>query len=56
MNIKRYEIFTREGKKWGKWFPWNGVIKEKWQLKNKLKNEYKEVSEEEWKKMDKEQG
>lgn len=40
---KRFEYFTREGKAWSNWFPYSGE-KYKWQLKNKLKNEYRESS------------
>ena len=48
MKIKRYQCWNREGLSWSKWFQWNGTVQEKWQLKNKQKNEYKEVTEEEW--------
>ena len=37
---KRYEYWSREGKKWTEWFKYNGE-KYKWQLKNKLRNEYR---------------
>ena len=37
---KRYEFWSREGKKWTEWFEYDGE-KYKWQLKNKLKNEYR---------------
>ena len=37
---KRYEYWTREGKKWTEWFEYDGE-KFPWQLKNKLKNEYR---------------
>ena len=37
---KRYEFWSREGKKWSEWFDNNGE-KYPWQLKNKLKNEYR---------------
>jgi len=55
MKIKRYQHWTREGLVWSQWFPWNGIIEEKWQMKNKQKNEYKEVSDCEWNKIRKEQ-
>ena len=42
MVYKRYEYFTREGKEWTPWFPWDSDVRDPWQLKNKLKNEYKE--------------
>ena len=48
LKIKRYQLFTRDGIVWSKWFVWNGTIEEKWQLKNKLKNEYKEITSDEW--------
>ena len=38
---KRFEYFTREGKAWSKWFKYDGE-KYPWQLKGKLKNEYRE--------------
>ena len=53
MQIKRYQRWTREGLKWSKWFLWRGGNMEQWQLRNKQLNEYKVVSEEEWKKMKK---
>ena len=37
---KRYEFWSREGKKWTEWFEYDGE-KYKWQLKNELKNEYR---------------
>lgn len=37
---KRYEYWTKEGKKWTPWFEYDGE-KFPWQLKNKLKNEYR---------------
>lgn len=55
MKIKRYQSFTKNGIEWSKWFPWNGKEEEKWQLKNKLKNEYKQLSEKEWLSIQKEQ-
>lgn len=39
---KRYEYFTRDGKQWSSWFDYNGD-KFPWQLKNKLRNEYRET-------------
>lgn len=38
---KRFEYWSREGKVWSEWFPWDGE-KYQWQLKNKLKNFYKD--------------
>lgn len=55
MKIKRYQIWTRDGLKWSAWFKWNGKIEEKWQMKNKQKNEYKDVTIEEFEKIEKEQ-
>lgn len=55
MRLKRYETWTKDGKMWSDWFEWDGLTDEKWQLKNKLKNEFKEVSEEEWKAISEEQ-
>ena len=37
---KRYEYWTREGKKWTEWFEYDGE-QFPWQLKNKLRNEYR---------------
>lgn len=37
---KRYQFFGAKGIEWTKWFPYKGD-EEPWQLKNKLKNEYK---------------
>lgn len=37
---KRFEYWSREGKKWTEWFAYDGE-KFPWQLKNKLKNEYR---------------
>ena len=41
MTYKRYQYYSREGISWTPWFPYNGP-KKPWQLKNKLKNQYKE--------------
>lgn len=43
MVYKRYEHYTREGKEWTPWFPWDSDNRDPWQLKNKLRNEYKEI-------------
>ena len=51
MVVKRFEYWTREGKVWTKWFPWKSDLRDKWQLNNRLKNEYKEVTEEEFKQL-----
>lgn len=42
MAYKRYEYWTREGKKFTEWFKWDSDNRDPWQLKNRLKNEYKE--------------
>lgn len=43
MIQKRYEYFSKDGKKWTSWF--NTTLKdmpnEKWQLAHKLLNEYR---------------
>ena len=39
---KRYEYFSRQGKKWTEWFNYDGE-EYKWQLKNKLRNEYRTI-------------
>lgn len=40
--LKRYQYYTKEGIKWTNWFHTQDTVKEKWQLKNKLRNEYKD--------------
>ena len=42
MVLKRYQYYSKEGIMWTEWFPWESTIRDKWQLKNKLLNEYKE--------------
>lgn len=39
---KRYQYFTRHGIAWSKWFNFNGK-EEVWQLKGKLRNEYRTI-------------
>ena len=43
---KRYEYWTSENgkpvKKWTDFFLWDSDNRDPWQLKNKLKNEYKD--------------
>lgn len=56
MFIKRYQKWARNGLEWTKWFPWAGGEAEEWQFKNKQLNEYKEVTESEWQRIQKEQG
>lgn len=43
--MKRYQYWSREGIQWTDWFPYDGE-RYKWQLKNKLLNEYKDGREE----------
>ena len=45
MVQKRFQYFTREGKQWSNWFDYDGEHY-KWQLVNKLRNEYRETDEE----------
>lgn len=40
---KRYEYFSKNGKRWSGWFDYDGR-EYKWQLKGKLKNEYRIVT------------
>lgn len=42
MTYKRYQMYTRDGIVWSDWFKWDSDNRDPWQLKNKLKNEYKE--------------
>ena len=42
MALKRYQHYTKNGIEWTKWFEWNSTIRDKWQFKNRLLNEYKE--------------
>lgn len=42
MLYKRYQYWSKEGKKFTDWFIWNSTIKPKYQFNNKLINEYKE--------------
>lgn len=41
-TFKRYQMWTRDGLVWSEWFKWTGQDRPKWQLKDKLLNEYKE--------------
>lgn len=43
MIWKRYQIWTRNGLEWSKWFRYDRGTLEKWQLKGKLLNEYRET-------------
>ena len=45
MKWKRYQYYTRTGKEWSKWFRYSGDCAQKWQLKGKLLNEYKETED-----------
>lgn len=42
MIYKRYQYYGPKGIEWTDWFPWEHTSRDKWQLKNKLLNEYKE--------------
>ena len=44
MIYKRYQYYSKDGIKWSKWFPWDSTLRDKWQFKNKLLNEYKDES------------
>lgn len=40
--MKRYQYYSKEGIKWTNWFPlFEGAKRPKWQVKDKLLNEYK---------------
>ena len=39
---KRYQKFTKNGKVWSEWFNWSGEEPE-WQLKGRLRNEYRTI-------------
>ena len=41
--MKRYQFFGKSGVEWTNWFATLSTDEEKWQIKNKLKNEYKTV-------------
>ncbi len=41
---KRYQIWTKDGLKWCRWFKYSGA-KEKWQIAGKQLNEYREISQ-----------
>lgn len=42
MMEKRYQYYSKEGIKWTNWFKISdNTIQTKWQLKNKLLNEYR---------------
>ena len=42
MTKKRYQYYSKDGIKWTKWFDWDSNLRDKWQLKNKLLNQYEE--------------
>ena len=42
MVQKRYQFWTKDGIQWTEWFDWDSDLRDKWQLKNRLLNEYKE--------------
>lgn len=41
MWYKRYQYYSKEGICWSDWFPFSGKDREPWQVKGKLKNEYR---------------
>lgn len=41
-TYKRYQYYSKDGIVWTDWFVYDSEYKEKWQMKNKLLNEYKE--------------
>lgn len=43
MCYKQYEYFTKGGIAVTPWFKWDSSLRDKWQLKGKLRNFYKEV-------------
>ena len=50
MILKRYEYWSKEGKKWTDWFKWESNLKPELQMNDRrifcrLKNEYKVVSD-----------
>lgn len=55
MRIKRYQIWTVNGLEWSDWFISTSSLEDKWQLKNKQLNEYRTVTDEEWKLIKQEQ-
>ena len=42
MTKKRYQYYSKDGIVWSNWFKPVSDLKEKWQLKNKLLNDYEE--------------
>ncbi len=42
MTYKCYEYYTKGGIAVTDWFPWSSSEKPQWQLKNKLRNFYKD--------------
>ena len=43
MIYKSYEYYTKEGIKRTEWFKWDNYDCPEWQLKNKLRNFYKNI-------------
>jgi len=41
MTYKAYEYYTRDGIAVTPWFQWESTLRDKWQLKGKLRNFYK---------------
>ena len=44
MIYKRYQYYGKNGITWTDWFKWDSDLQDKWQLKNRLLNEYKDES------------
>lgn len=44
MIYKRFQYYSKNGIEWTNWFIWDSSLREKWQFKNKLLNEYKDAS------------
>lgn len=43
--FKRYQYYSKEGVKWTEWFECTpSALTEKWQLKGKLRNEFKVIN------------
>jgi hypothetical protein len=47
MVLKRYEYWSKEGKKWTDWFKWESSLKPEFQMDDRkifcrLRNEYRE--------------
>lgn len=45
MLQKRYQYYSKDGIKWTEWFHHRYDTEDKWQIKNKLRNEYREIDD-----------